>query len=271
MIKVKKIKQLFPQYVNANSKRLLSIFAHPDDETINIGGILAKAADEQIDTFVITLTKGGKGFALNKKITQKELKAKREKELKAAGKILGIKKIFCLDFPDGELYKNAKDIGKTLHRLLNQINPGVIITHDPSGITGHPDHIATSSVVTSLLMNSPISKHNLFYTVLGETMKKIAKKAGKRKINWKTMPNPTHLIDIKQYIKLKVKASLAHKTQSLSQSKPVSLTIWYSLFDKEYLHLVKYDSKYRFQLVSFRTKYFRFNPQVNKKLYETKS
>jgi len=61
MIEIKTIQQLFPRSKTLRPGRLLAVFAHPDDESLNIGGLLAKAKKEGIETYLVCLTKGEKG------------------------------------------------------------------------------------------------------------------------------------------------------------------------------------------------------------------
>ena len=43
------------------TRRLLAVTAHPDDETLGFGGVLARYADEGVDTFLLTATRGERG------------------------------------------------------------------------------------------------------------------------------------------------------------------------------------------------------------------
>lgn len=236
MIEIKKIKQLFPKKRKHNSKRLLCVFAHPDDESLNIGGLLAKAKKEGIFTYLVCLTQGGKG-AIDPKLWGKSLGKKRVRELTLAGEILGIKKIFACDFPDGKLVSQQKKIKKRLKEIMVQIKPQIVITHDPGGASGHPDHITTSMMVKSVVKKFN-EKINLYFVVLGGGLKQIMKKIRGERINWQKMPAPTHWLNIAPFAHIKEKACLAHQSQQMEQSRPVPLKVWYSFFDKEYLHLV---------------------------------
>ena len=42
--------------------RLLAALAHPDDETLGLGGTLARYADEGVETYLVTATRGEKGW-----------------------------------------------------------------------------------------------------------------------------------------------------------------------------------------------------------------
>ena len=74
--------------------KVLMVFAHPDDETFSLGGTTKKLTREGHKIILITATKGEAGMLGDPPITTRENLGKvREKELKRAAKITGIKKI----------------------------------------------------------------------------------------------------------------------------------------------------------------------------------
>jgi LmbE family N-acetylglucosaminyl deacetylase len=87
--------------------RLLCVLAHPDDETLGTGGILARYPNEGIETFLVTATRGEKGrYNLGERHPgPKALGAIREGELRRAEDILRISEVNILDYPDGGLDK----------------------------------------------------------------------------------------------------------------------------------------------------------------------
>lgn len=146
-------------------KRLLAVFAHPDDESFGPGGTLAKYAKSGAEVHILCATKGEAG-KLNSKI--KDQKSKiigniREKELLEAAKVLGVKKVEFLNFVDGELSNNKyHDLAKKISQKIEEFKPQVILTFDQKGISGHLDHIAVSFVTTFAFINQKIAKR-LFY------------------------------------------------------------------------------------------------------------
>ena len=76
-----------------NNKTLLSILAHPDDESLGFGGTLAKYANEGVETYLITATRGERGrFGDATESPGFDIVGKtRTQEVLAASKILGIK------------------------------------------------------------------------------------------------------------------------------------------------------------------------------------
>src|SRR5258708_35562092 len=85
--------------------RLMCILAHHDDESLGMGGILAKYAVEGIDTYLLTATRGERGWQDKPELNpgMVELGRLREAELRAAVSVLGIHELSLLDYIDGDL------------------------------------------------------------------------------------------------------------------------------------------------------------------------
>ena len=125
----------------ARSLRLLCILAHPDDEPLGVGRILAKYAAEGVATYLVTATRGEKGWfgPPEENPGPTELGKIREGELKEAAKVLGLREVNLLDYHDGELDK-AKQ-GPFVQQLvghIRRIRPHVVVTFDQNGVYGHP-------------------------------------------------------------------------------------------------------------------------------------
>lgn len=135
--------------------KLMCILAHPDDESMGTGGILARYSDEGIATYLVSATHGERGwFGKSEDYPgPKALANIREKELYAAAEVLGLQEVIILDYMDGEL--DRADPDEVIAKLVDQvrrIQPQVVVTFDPNGIYGHPDHIAISQFVTSAVV-----------------------------------------------------------------------------------------------------------------------
>lgn len=145
--------------------RVLAVFAHPDDETLCAGGTLAKYANAGAEVRVVSLTKGGAGQIRDAAAaTRATLPAARERELHAAGKHLGLTETRCLDYPDGGLSEiDARVLVELVSRLLDELDPDVVITFGPDGFSGHPDHVAVGRAVTAACYASRSSSIRLFH------------------------------------------------------------------------------------------------------------
>ena len=136
----------------ARNLRLLCILAHPDDESLGVGGILAKYAAEEVETYLVTATRGEKGWfgPPEENPGPTELGRIREGELKEAAKVLGLREVNLLDYHDGELDKADQGVlTRQLVRHIRRIRPHVVVTFDHNGVYGHPDHIATTRAATA--------------------------------------------------------------------------------------------------------------------------
>jgi LmbE family N-acetylglucosaminyl deacetylase len=133
----------------AESLKLMCILAHPDDESLGMGGTLARYAKEGIETYLVTATRGERGRFGDAAVRPAlEVVGKvREAELRAAGKELGIREIHFLDYIDGDLDQaNAMEAQKKIVGFIRRFRPHVVVTFGPDGAYGHPDHIAISQL-----------------------------------------------------------------------------------------------------------------------------
>jgi LmbE family N-acetylglucosaminyl deacetylase len=130
--------------------RLTCITAHPDDESLGFGGTLARYAAEGIEVSLIVGTRGESGRygdGTEPHPGPQELGRIREAELRAAAGTLGVSHIRFLDYVDGELDRAdpVEAVGRVA-ACLRELRPEVVITFDPFGVYGHPDHIAISQL-----------------------------------------------------------------------------------------------------------------------------
>jgi len=134
-------------------RRLLAILAHPDDESMGVGGTLARYAAEGVATHLVTATRGeaGRYFDADRpRPADEEVGRVREAELRAAADVLGIRSVRVLGHPDGGLDGVPADvILPELVREIRRVRPQVVLTFDAYGAYGHPDHIAISQAATA--------------------------------------------------------------------------------------------------------------------------
>jgi LmbE family N-acetylglucosaminyl deacetylase len=142
--------------------RLLTVLAHPDDESLGVGGVLARYAAEGVETFVLTATRGERGrFHDNSaRPTEAEVGRVREGELRAAARELGVTEVSLLDYRDGDLDRaDPVEAINCIVRHVRRIRPQVVVTFAPDGAYGHPDHIAISQFATAALLVAADSAH----------------------------------------------------------------------------------------------------------------
>jgi LmbE family N-acetylglucosaminyl deacetylase len=132
--------------------KLLAVLAHPDDESLGFGGTLAKYADEGVETYLVTATRGERGRfgSLAKGGDPVEVGRVREAELRAAATVLGIREVSILRYADGAVDKvEATTAIRAVISHIRRIRPDVVVTFGPEGAYGHPDHIAISQFTTA--------------------------------------------------------------------------------------------------------------------------
>jgi len=124
---------------------ILGIWAHPDDETFTMGGIMAAAAKNGQQVICVTATKGEKGVQDESRWPAARMAEIRANELNACLEILGVKDHNFLDYHDGECAQaNSEEAISALTGLINQYQPDSIFTFGSDGLTGHPDHCTVS-------------------------------------------------------------------------------------------------------------------------------
>jgi N-acetylglucosamine malate deacetylase 2 len=120
------------------------ILAHPDDESFMAAGAARLAADRTLPVSLVCATRGELGALGDPPLaTRDELPALRERELRDACAILGVGRLELLDYRDRALADAPADAMRAaLVRAIRHDRPRVVITFDPHGVTGHPDHLA---------------------------------------------------------------------------------------------------------------------------------
>ena len=145
------------------SLTLMAVHAHPDDESIGTGGILAKYAAEGINTVLVHCTRGELGNIQDPSFVPPEpgmaLEDIRMLELENALSVLGVQSSFYLGYrdsgmagnPDNEnpasfAQVNIENASLRLANIIREVRPQVIVTYDEKGVYGHPDHIMTNII-----------------------------------------------------------------------------------------------------------------------------
>lgn len=144
---------------------LLAFHAHPDDETISMGGTLAELAERGVAVTVVTATRGEAGEIHNRDdadAVRDRLGEIREAEERAALAVLGVSDIAFLGYRDSGMMNTPPNrhpeafwgadfmeaVGR-LVRLVRDRRPVVMTAYDPFGGYGHPDHIQVHRVGTA--------------------------------------------------------------------------------------------------------------------------
>jgi LmbE family N-acetylglucosaminyl deacetylase len=138
--------------------RLMCVTAHPDDESLGFGGTLARYAAEGVEVSLVVATRGERGrFGDGSRPHPgpDALGRIREAELRAASEVLGVRNVRFLDYLDAEVDK--ADAGEATGRIaahIRELRPQVMLTFDPYGAYGHPDHIAVSQLTAGAIVRA---------------------------------------------------------------------------------------------------------------------
>jgi LmbE family N-acetylglucosaminyl deacetylase len=196
---------------------VLTIIAHPDDETMLSGGALALLARAGAEVYYLSATRGEGGEIGEPPVcSRQELGAIREQEMRCAVQTLGGVDVEFLEYVDplvgenDELHPYTDDFDGLVANIIKhiqQLQPDVIITHGSKGEYGHPahklTHQATRKAIALLGDDAPI-----LYTFSAA----FPQHPRPRLIN---DDDPAHIVlDITPVVEQKTAAALCHKTQN---------------------------------------------------------
>ena len=198
--------------LGASLRRILCISAHPDDNEFTIAGSVARWAGEGRDVGFCLVTTGGAG--VNEHTPSNEgLIPIREKETRAAAKILGVKDVILLGYADGTLEPTLA-MRRDLTRAIRRFRPDIVVCGDPTvryygnEYLNHPDHRAVASAALDAVF--PSSETNaIFPELLAEGLP--AHKVKQVFISGSLQPDV--FVDISRTLRLKSRALRAHRSQ----------------------------------------------------------
>ncbi|WP_306215055.1 mycothiol conjugate amidase Mca [Actinoplanes sp. RD1] len=147
--------------------RLMTVHAHPDDESSKGAATMARYVAEGVDVLVATCTGGERGSVLNPKMDRPEVWENiaeiRRKEMDTAREILGVRQAW-LGFVDSGLPEgdplpplpegcfglvDPAEGALPLIKLIREFRPHVMTTYDENGGYPHPDHIMCHKVAVA--------------------------------------------------------------------------------------------------------------------------
>jgi N-acetyl-1-D-myo-inositol-2-amino-2-deoxy-alpha-D-glucopyranoside deacetylase len=144
-------------------RTLLAVHAHPDDECIGTGGVLARYAAEGVRTVLVTCTDGAVGEISDPALaTPENLVEVRARELDEAVRILRVSRLVKLGYRDSGMAGTADnthpasfeqapldDAVERVVQIIREERPQVVITYDERGGYGHPDHVKAHRVAVA--------------------------------------------------------------------------------------------------------------------------
>ncbi|MBZ0317024.1 MAG: PIG-L family deacetylase [Anaerolineae bacterium] len=149
-------------------KKVLAIFAHPDDAEFFSGGTLARWASEGAQITLFLLTSGDKGTG-DRQMIPSQLVATREAETRAAAAQLGFHNVIFQRMSDGEL-EPTLSMRRAIVRMIRMKQPDTVLSSDPmtrwrsNRRLNHPDHW----IVATEVMNAvyPAARDHLNFPEL---------------------------------------------------------------------------------------------------------
>jgi LmbE family N-acetylglucosaminyl deacetylase len=171
----------------ANSKTLVCVHAHPDDEAIFTAGITSHYAAQAYDVVLVTCTNGRLGIDdRNRPGNDPEHDdgttiSTRASELQRSATLVGFSRIVTLGFDDSGMIGwpqnmnprafmniDVDSVARSLGALFDEVHATVVVTYDENGFYGHPDHIM-ANVVTRRALEFARSPERLYYPVVSRS------------------------------------------------------------------------------------------------------
>jgi LmbE family N-acetylglucosaminyl deacetylase len=231
-------------------RRLLAVFAHPDDESA-FAGTLAHYIQQGDQVSLICTTKGEAGEISDPALASPEnLGSVREAELRCSCDVIGIEDLHLLGYcdsgmdgtPENEkitafIQANPDEVRFKLVKLIRGIKPHAIITFEPFGWYGHPDHIAAGRYATEAYYlagdpnafpsaGQPWRPERLYHAAFPRSMfKSFIDYANEHGIEItafdqidfdapdELLAQVTHVMDTRDYLDIKDESQQCHKTQ----------------------------------------------------------
>ncbi len=215
---------------------ILSIWAHPDDESFLAAGIIATAVSNGQTVVCVTATKGDQGVQDEKRWPAAQLGDIRKEELAAALRIIGVSNHHWLTYHDGKCADADKAKAATeVVQFIERYKPDTILTFGPDGWTGHPDHQAVSIWVTDAVEQT--AKKPQVYHVIGskDNYENYLKPADKKLNMFFNIDKPPIFEDEQCDICFNLPEETCAKKRHALAAQPSQTTALFELFDQLFI------------------------------------
>jgi LmbE family N-acetylglucosaminyl deacetylase len=198
--------------LGAALRRVLCISAHPDDNEFTIGGTIARWARERRHVTFCLVTSGGAGVNEHTP-SSNGLIPVRERESRAAARILGVADVVFLGYADGTLEPTLA-MRRDLTRVIRRVRPDVLVCSDPTvrfygnEYMNHPDHRAAASAALDAAF--PSAETSAIFPEL------VAEGLAPHKVKQVFLAGtltPDTFVDIGGTLATKIRALKAHRSQ----------------------------------------------------------
>ncbi len=194
-------------------RRVLGVFAHPDDAEFFAGGTFARWAAEGAEITFLLATSGDKGSP-ELEMTSETLAAIREEETQRAAEVLGVNDVIFLRYKDGELFPNL-ELRRDITRVIRLTKPDVVVTLDPTrywygnGGINHPDHRAIGAATLEAVFPAARDRLNFIELERDEGLE-----PHKALTVYICRPEqPTVFVDVSEHLDTQIQALVEHKSQ----------------------------------------------------------
>lgn len=230
---------------------MLAVHAHPDDESISTGGVLAKYSANGFQTALVYCTRGEAGDILNPDFVSPKpglnIKEIRAIELENAVNVLGVQSVHFLGYRDSGMAgtpenehpqafarADKEEATARLVEIIRQVRPHVLVTYNEKGTYLHPDHIMANRITQRAFQASgdpdyqtqtkvePWQPVKLYYTAIPleriRRMHKMALEQGEEPgFDPDVLGTPDEkisaVVDVRKYLSQKLEALYCHQSQ----------------------------------------------------------
>ena len=187
--------------------QVMVITPHPDDAEFGVAGTVARWVAEGKSVIYVVCTNGDKGTS-DPNMKPDELVRIREQEQLTAAKLLGVREVIFLHYPDQTL-EDTPDFRKDLVRLIRTYRPETVVTADPyRRYIWHRDHRITGQVTLDAIF--PYARDRLTYPDL--LKESLQPHKVKEVLLWGT-EDPNYRSNITDTFDIKMAALRCHKSQ----------------------------------------------------------
>jgi LmbE family N-acetylglucosaminyl deacetylase len=140
-----------------SARRILCVQPHYDDNDIGAGGILAQLSKNGADLIYLTVTNDLMGI-IDSSLPNEDAAEALKRDQFSAGKIIGVKEHYWLDYPDAGEY-NYFDVRRDVLKYIRLVQPDLIFAPDPwLTYEAHRDHIQTGLATAEAVVFSGLTR-----------------------------------------------------------------------------------------------------------------
>ncbi|WDL98281.1 bacillithiol biosynthesis deacetylase BshB2 [Alicyclobacillus sp. ALC3] len=190
-------------------RHILAVYPHPDDETFGKAGLIAMQTRLGTPVTLICSTLGQMGRNMGKPsfATRESLPKIREKELRDACTVLGIRDLRLFGLRDKTVeFEDPEVVADRIGEVIAETNPSLVITYYPK-LGVHPDHDAMSEATVRAMRRIPKEQRPVLW---GSAVTRDAREV---------LGAPHIDLDVSEVLDTKIEAMRAHRSQSEAMLK----------------------------------------------------